>query len=328
MKQRIRGAITKTALLATLVAMAWAPSANAQKFSDWGQPINLGPTINSQYNEQRPAISPNNLSLYFISEQPGGFGSFDIWVSHRTSVDAPWGTPQDLGPNINTFGYESAPTFSPSGHWLFFGSDRPGGCGGFDIYASHRKDVDDDFAWEPPVNLGCQINSPQDDDGPTLFVDKEEGTTFLYFTSLNRPGNIGDWDIYVSKMDEDGKFGPGVLVPELSSPFRDTRTAIRRDGLEVFVTSNRPGGVGGIDLWVSTRDSTEDPWSLPVNLGPVVNSTATDGGPALSRDGTTLYFNSDRQGGFGKNDLYVTTRTRLRQQDKDKDKDDGDSRKQ
>ncbi len=316
MKHRICNPITKATLFAWLAALALAPLATAQRFSDWGPPVNLGPTINSKYNEQRPAISRDNLSLYFISDRPGGFGDFDIWVSHRPTVDDPWGTPQDLGPNINTAAYESAPTFSPNGHWLFFGSNRPGGCGGFDIYASHRKDVYDDFAWEPAVNLGCQINSPQDDDGPTLFVDKEEDATLLYFTSLNRPGNIGDWDIYVSKMDEDGQFGPGVLVSELSSPFRDTRTAIRRDGLEIFITSARPGRVGPVptlccNLWVSTRKDPEDPWSLPVNLGPVVNSPANDGAPALSRDGTTLYFNSTRPGGSGANDLYVTTRTRL-----------------
>ena len=315
MKEHSCSAITKWVLVVLLAALAWAPSLSAQKFSDWGPPVNLGPTINSEYNEQRPAISRDNLSLYFISERPGGLGSFDIWVSHRPSVDDPWGTPQDLGPNVNTAAYESAPTLSPNGHWLFFGSNRPGGCGGFDIYASYRKDIDDDFAWEPAVNLGCEINSPQDDDGPTLFVDEEEQTTFLYFTSLNRPGNIGDWDIYVSKMEEDGTFGPAVLVRELSSPFRDTRTAIRRDGLEIFVTSARPGKVGAqgpvcCDIWVSTRQNTEDPWSLPVNLGPVVNSPANNGSPALSRDGTTLYFNSTRPGGFGANDLYVTTRTR------------------
>jgi hypothetical protein len=299
----------------TLLALPlYAQTGHAQAFSDWSPPVNLGPLVNSASNEQRAAISRDNLSLYFISDRPGGLGSFDIWVSHRTRVDDPWGTPQDLGPNINTTGYESAPSFSPDGHWLYFGSNRPGGCGGFDIYASHRKDITDDFGWEPAVNLGCDINSPQDDDGPTLFVDDEEEITFLYFTSLNRPGNVGDWDIYVSQMNEDGKFGPAVLVPELSSPFRDTRTAIRRDGLEIFITSARPGGVGPeptLDLWVSTRTETADPWSIPVDLGPVVNSTTNDGGPSLSRDGTTLYFNSDRPGGSGAHDMYVTTRTKL-----------------
>jgi hypothetical protein len=62
----------------------------------------------------------------------------------------------------------------------------------------------------------------------------------------------------------------------------------------------------------ATRATTADLWSAPVNLGPTVNSTAFDGAPALSFDGTTLYFFSDRPDGFGANDLYVTTRTRLK----------------
>jgi Tol biopolymer transport system component len=111
-----------------------------------------------------------------------------------------------------------------------------------------------------------------------------------------------------------------VRVDELSSGYRDTRTAIRNDGLEFFLTSNRPGGFGGIDLWVSTRERTTARWSVPVNLGPVVNTASKEGAPTLSCDGTTLYFYSDRPGGFGQNDLYVITRTELCD-----DKDDNDN---
>jgi Tol biopolymer transport system component len=66
------------------------------------------------------------------------------------------------------------------------------------------------------------------------------------------------------------------------------------------------------DIWVSTRDSTLDPWSTPVNLGPTVNYPGyTTGRPSLSSEGTSLYFYSDRPGGFGRRDLYVTTRRKL-----------------
>jgi len=106
---------------------------------------------------------------------------------------------------------------------------------------------------------------------------------------------------------ENGTFGRAKIVRELSSPHRDTRTAIRSDGLEMFITSDRSGGEGAIDLWVATRGSTLDPWSTPVNLGPTINTADDDGGPALSCDGTTLYFYSTRPGGSGGRDLYVTT---------------------
>jgi len=158
------------------------------------------------------------------------------------------------------------------------------------------------------------VNSAFDDAGPTIFEDGATGITTLIFTST-RPGGPGDFDIYQStRIGDEGEFGPAVLVPELSGPYRDTRTAIRRDGLELFLSSDVTGrlnGVGSQDLWVSTRATTSDLWSLPVNLGPTVNSTAFDGAPALSFDGTTLYFFSERPGGLGKRDLYVTTRTRL-----------------
>ena len=109
----------------------------------------------------------------------------------------------------------------------------------------------------------------------------------------------------------DGSFGLPALIWELSSPQTDNRPTIRSDGLEVFLTSTRPGGHGGQDLWFSTRETTQDAWSRPVNLGPRVNTGDSEAGSALSFDGTTLYFVSNRPGGYGNGDIYMATRTRL-----------------
>ncbi len=287
-------------------------------YGPWSPPVNLGPVVNSRYNDNHPAISKDGLSLYISSSplptppgaRPGGRGGADIWVSQRVSIDAPWGPPVDLGPNINTPGNDGAPSLSIDGHRMYFHSTGRGGCGAADLFVSRRQDARDDFGWEPAENLGCVVNSPFADNGPTIFEDDATGITTLYFNSP-RPGGLGDVDIYASTLQADGTFGPGVLVRELSSPFRDTRVAIRRDGLEIFLSTDRPGGVGSEDIWVSTRATTLDPWSPPVPLGPVVNSPYVNSGPALSFDGTELYFYSNRPGGFGGNDLYVTTRTRL-----------------
>jgi hypothetical protein len=283
-------------------------------YGPWGTPVNLGPVVNSAANEQHPAISKDGLSLYVSSDRPGGLGGTDIWVSQRASLDDPWGPLQNLGPNINSAGNDLAPTFTPDGHELYFHSTGRGGCGLADLFVARRHDKRDDFGWEPAENLGCVVNGPYADAGPTYFEDEATGITTLYFTVQNNPPTSDQgFDIYASTRNGDeAPFGPPVLVPELSSPFRDTRTTIRHDGLEMIISSGRPGGLGSEDLWVSTRGSTLDPWEPPVNLGPVVNSTAFDGAPALSFDGTTLYFFSERAGGFGKRDLYVTTRTRLR----------------
>jgi hypothetical protein len=293
-------------------------------FGPWSKPINLGSVVNSPFDERFPAISKNSLSLYITSTRPGGVNGanpeqiHEIWVSQRTSIDSPWGPPSNLGPVINSVGgITEAPDFSPDGHLMFFDSLRAGGCGGIDLWVSQRTNKRNDFGWQEPVNLGCVINSPFGDALPTYFEDEETGIITMYLTSGRPPaGPLGHK--YVSTLGDDGAWGPAVFVPELSSPFLDSRTAIRRDGLELFMSSTRPGGVGVADIWVSTRESTADPWSTPVTVGMPVNYPGSiTGGPALSCDGTTLYFTSDRPGGFGAFDVYVSRRRKLREHDDD-----------
>ena len=102
-----------------------------------------------------------------------------------------------------------------------------------------------------------------------------------------------------------------MLVPELSSAQSDQRPSVRFDGLEMFLFSNRAGSLGNADLWVSTRETVSDAWETPRNLGPTVNSTFVDAQPYIARDRLTLFFMSNRPGGCGGFDLYMTTRTKL-----------------
>ena len=104
----------------------------------------------------------------------------------------------------------------------------------------------------------------------------------------NRPGGPGSSDIYVSAQAADGSWGPAVLVPELSSLLCDSSPNVRFDGLELFLVSHRPGGVGLTDVWVSTRETTVDPWSAPVNLGPTVNGPFNDQQAFIVSDRQTL----------------------------------------
>jgi hypothetical protein len=109
----------------------------------------------------------------------------------------------------------------------------------------------------------------------------------------------------------DGSFGPAMLVTELSSPLGENRPSIRRDGLEIFFQSNRVGSLAQGDLWVATRESKLDAWSTPVNLGNTINTVSIEQNAYLSSDSKTLFFSSDRPGGSGGLDLYVSTRTEL-----------------
>jgi WD40-like Beta Propeller Repeat len=294
---------------AWLLSCALAVPASAQHFSEWSTPQSVGPVVNSPHGDRHPAISKDGLTLYFTSDRPGGLGGDDIWVSHRADLDDPWGQAQVLGSSINTAATEYAPTLSRDQHWLLFISTRPGGFGGEDIWASYREHTHSDD-WQLAKNLGPAINSAYGDGGPTLLQDGDTGTVALYFAS-DRPGGVGDLDIWASVMNSDGTFGPATNVAELNSPGRDSRTSIRGDGREIILTSNRAGGEGGLDLWVSTRAISDQTWATPVNLGPLVNGTSNDGAPALSRNGTTLYFYSNRPGGAGGNDLYVAARNKI-----------------
>jgi hypothetical protein len=190
---------------------------------------------------------------------------------------------------------------------LFFASDRPAGFGQRDIWMSQRRDPADDFGWGPVVNLGANVNTVADEAGMALFEEGgDEGHAVLIFNST-RPGGQGDQDMYVSVRAEDGSFGPATPVAELNTAGVDARPTIRRDGREIFFFRG-PSAAGPFELWGATRQHPRTPWSAPLNLGAVVNSTANDLQPSLSRDGSTLFFASNRPGGSGLADLWKTTR--------------------
>ena len=89
-----------------------------KRFSPWSTPTSLGAVVNTAGNDSGPCISKDGLSLYFNSDSLGGYGNLDIFVSHRDSVDQPWGPPQNLGPNINSSLADNAPVLSNDEHWL------------------------------------------------------------------------------------------------------------------------------------------------------------------------------------------------------------------
>ena len=282
-------------------------SVTAARFGEWSAPVNLGSLVNSPFDDISPHVSKNGLSLYFASTRTAdSFGGEDIWISRRATDGDPWGMAVNVGPMINASSNERAPALSRDGHFLFFNSDRPGGFGGSDIWVSWRAHIHDDFGWEEPVNLGAAINTAAFEGGAAFLESDGAGRPQLYFVS-NRPGGAGMQDIYVSTMSG-GWFGPSVRVAELSSQHSDLSPAIRHDGLEILIGSNRPGTLGLNDLWVATRRTIFDVWSDPVHLGFVINSASNETFPSLSSGGRTLLFNSNRSDSVGGLDLYMVSR--------------------
>jgi Tol biopolymer transport system component len=104
---------------------------------------------------------------------------------------------------------------------------------------------------------------------------------------------------------------PENLGPIVNSTDWEGVFDISSDGLELYFGSDRPGGRGDWDLWVTTRNTVTEPWQPPVNLGIPLNSFRGEGAPCISHDGLSLYFGSGRPGGVGEWDIYVTTRTTI-----------------
>jgi WD40-like Beta Propeller Repeat len=306
--------LTLLGLCYSVAAGTEGGSKSTSKIGQWGgwsEPINVGQPLNTEYNDMYAMLTADGLTVYFTSDRPGGLGLDDLWVSRRENTDASWGDPENLVV-LNSPSNDSLSVFSTSGNIMYFHSDRPGGCGGGDLWTSRAKPGGD--AWTAPVNMGCVVNTTSTEIAPAFYANDDRGLSTIYFGS-NRPGGIGGFDVYETWTTdgdlESAAWGPGVLVPELSSPKRDTRTFVRRDGREVFITTDRDFGVGGLDIWVAAREDSSHLWSTPVNPGAPLNSTADDGSPALSTDGRTVHFFSTRPGGLGRRDIWFTVRTKL-----------------
>ncbi len=307
---------TTITTLSTIVALAMMPifafsqnnlSPNAvTSFSTFSAPQNMGATINSADPEQNAVIAPNGLSFYFSSNRLGGQGGNDIYVSQRPTLSSAWGAAQNLA-ILNTSSGESAMSFSRDGREMFLQSARPGGLGGLDLYLSTRTDPNNDFGWTTPVNLGAVINTTSAESSAFYFEDPTNGINTLIFASDR---NGADPHLFQSTRNANGTFNAPTPIIELNgATTAQLRPAIRRDGLEIFFGSVRLGGLNFpvFDIWVSTRASTTSPWNPPV-LVSGINSLEDDRVPALSPDGSILYFDSTRAGGSGGFDLYSTTR--------------------
>jgi hypothetical protein len=166
-----------------------------------------------------------------------------------------------------------------------------------------------DFTFGQPVDVHTDFpyTSPADEWTDCFSADGLE----VYFESWGgRPGGRGGPDIWVCKRAsvKDAWGAPENLGPLVNSSGGDGNARISADGLELYFSSNRPGGYGQGDLYVTRRATRTSPWEAATNLGPLVNTAKQEGGGAVSPDGLELYFSSNRPGGYGSTDAYVSTR--------------------
>lgn len=167
-----------------------------------------------------------------------------------------------------------------------------------------------DFTVGPPQSLGAVVNSPFAEATPRVSADALE----LYFCS-DRPGGFGVTDLWVStRASVHDPWGPPAnLGTPVNSPYSDIYPCVSSDGLTLYFSdyytgTPRPGGLGGRDIWMTTRPSRNDLWGTPVNLGEPINSSANEVCATISTDGLLLIFTSTRAGGSGSYDLWMSTR--------------------
>ncbi|MEP7144278.1 MAG: OmpA family protein [Ferruginibacter sp.] len=160
----------------------------------WSEAENLGPMVNTDFWESSPSFSPDKRDIYFSSNQPGGYGGRDIWVTHRTA-NGDWSRPENLGPQVNSSGDESCSFMYADNQTLFFNSNGHPGYGMTDLFFSKKLN---DSTWTEPENLGYPVNTI-DDEGSLIVA--ADGKTAYY--ASDRGDSKGGLDLYSFQLRED-----------------------------------------------------------------------------------------------------------------------------
>jgi outer membrane protein OmpA-like peptidoglycan-associated protein len=253
-------------------------------------PINLGPNINTQYQEYLPAITADDQTIIFTRRA----NTEDFFIAQKNEDS--WNPSIPLSSAINTPGNEGAQCISPDGQYLFFaGCGRADGLGKCDIY--YAKKVGD--KWSSPQNLGTPINSQYWESQPTISAD---GKT-LYFVS-DRKGGYGSYDIYKSTYIGAGKWStPQNLGPNINTAGEEFSPFIHADNQTLYFCSDGWPGFGEKDIFFSKK-AINGLWQKPNNLGYPINTPKEESSLFISNDGKQAYFASDNLKGYGGLDLY------------------------
>lgn len=208
---------------------------------DEGNP--LPKPFNVEDNEGGGTLSIDNNLLFFTkcSKISGNYNNCDIYFSEKN--DGIWGDIQSLNAKIcPKYSWESQPSLSSDGKTLFFASDRVGGYGGIDLYKITKNYLG---AWGEPVNLGPNINSPNNEKSPFLHPD---GKT-LYFASDNFP-SLGGYDIFISKKDSLNKWQKSKNIGyPINTSYNEISLFVTTDGKKAIFASNNLDGIGGWDMY-------------------------------------------------------------------------------
>lgn len=212
---------------------------------------------------------------------------------------------KNIGNEINTSYAEYVPLITPDENLLYFTSRREGSTGNLkDAYGNYYEDVyvsqkNSNGKWSTPKNIGPPINTNTHDACVALSFDGNQ--MIVYRTSEDQLSG----DLYLTHTDYEGWSAPIKLGPQFNTPSIETSACFSTDTSVIYFSSNKPGGLGGKDIY-RVKKLPNGKWSLPMNLGPTINTDKDDDSPFLHPDGITLYFSSKGHNTMGDYDIFKT----------------------
>lgn len=210
-------------------------------FGQWTEPTPFPAPINSGSNETHASLSLDGQIIVFTSDRPGGYGGKDIYISYKLP-DGSWGTPINLGPNINTDLDEDSPFLHPDGVTLYFSSEGHNSMGGHDIFYSV---MDEKGEWGKAVNMGYPVNTVFDD---KFFLPTPDGQRVYYASSQQNEG-YGDMDIYLIALPHDDERSLAVvsrfIYDEKGMPFSDVLIRVYDNDTNTLQGVFRPNTLSG-----------------------------------------------------------------------------------
>jgi outer membrane protein OmpA-like peptidoglycan-associated protein len=268
---------------------------------------NLGPNINSELPELRPTISPDGTILFFICENhPANtkYGSIknsqDIWYSEKDSTGK-WGEAVHMRDPINTTFYNAVYWVSPDNNRLLIrGAFMDGSYAGKGVSMTYRKR---NGGWSRPNMLNIKNYYKYDRGMQSGASMANDGQTLLFYMSEKKEDY--DNDLYVCFLEKDGSWTePKSLGKKINLPgYNEMTPYLASDGVTLYFSSNRPGGLGDNDIWKTTRlDKSWQKWSDPVNLGSPINTPGWDAFFTLDAGGEYAYLTTSLDT-YGESDI-------------------------
>lgn len=285
-----------TVLMTLVLALVLSGGQFAEGY--WTTPATFEPA-NSVGSDFGVTFAPDGLSFYVQTNRDTGGMHADIYQSVRSDTSSPWSVPAPIA-EWNTIEHDGASWVSPDNLEAYL-YRHPGGdflvaC---DLYRSTRASATD--AWGAPA----LIDELTTDKGEYDLRPTGDGLHAVLTSA--RYGTQGSADIWwTSRSDVSEPWGMPVNLSELNTGYYEGNAAVSADGLRIFFASSRPGGLGGMDLYVAERDSLESAFAAPTLMS-AFNSEWDEQEPSLSPDGQTVYFRSNRPGGLGDQDIWCST---------------------